>query len=50
MELLKHDPVTDHMLNVVGHHGQDKGAQLLLKAFVLQCGKGRGVGGGHGGF
>ena len=42
-ELLEHDPVADHMLDVVGHHGQHVAEQEAAVMGLAQRGEGSGV-------
>src|SRR4029077_7505474 len=40
MEFLEHHPVADHMLDIVGHHGEDVGDELGAKTAVAHRRKG----------
>ena len=44
MELLEHDPVADHVLDVVGHHGEHERHQKRAKSGSRSASKGRGAG------
>src|SRR5580692_8268066 len=40
MKFLEQHPIADHVLDIVGHHGNDEGAELGLKAAVAHRRKG----------